>query len=489
MARNKRSKKQLLQFITQYGIHIWAILIIANAVLVYSYHFASHAAGKNDIPVNSFTISGSPTPSTQPSVSPSVQVSPSSGPSGPVIDLTFTVPGIGSGGGVMKPLHTKRNVTVYIYAQNVNSMDPTVNPLYTIQGTAMFDSNPESPTYTSFINPNFDLGSSVQNGNYQIAFRTDLSFTTLIKQNASDIGGEIFSVSTGSQTQLPSQQMLMGDSIPNGNNYSFTINDYNAFINCYGDKNATSSFCKGQNYADFNDDGVVDGIDYNILLRSLDGLLEEGEALPKITPTAALPKPTIRRKYFPTPIKTVKKINTASPAATSKSSENSGAGAAVGVIFFFFILIILGGGVFLYLKNERIHEIVNALIHLSPTGSPAEEEPTETETSEEQAGSSEQPIETETSTENPSENPPETQPETPPAPSGDSIEKDCYVKKKGPDDAGTGVWLLLTDDNGAVNAHYAKNDATDGFAKVKGVMKTDESGKKYLEISELSAEG
>jgi len=499
MARHKRSKKQILELITQYGIHIWAVLIIANALLIYSYHYETRAASNNSLP-GPVVLSGSPAPSGQVSLSPSVQISPTSGPVGPVINLIFTVPGIGSGGGVMKPLHTKRNVTVFLYAPKINSMDPTVNPLYTVQGTATFDSNPESPTYTSFINPNFDLGSSVQNGNYQIAFRTDLSFTTLIKQTPTDIGGETFSLNVGNQTPLPSQQMLMGDGIPSGNNYSFTINDYNAFINCFGDKNTTTTFCKGQNYADFNDDGIVDGIDYNILLRSLDGLLAEGQILPKITPTLALPKPTTRPKHFPIPTKIIKKTNTASasPAATVTSSKNSGSGAAGGIIFLFFILIILGGGVFLYFKNEKIHGIVNALIHLSPTGSPAENEATETDTSTEQAAEPEAPAENPEAaqSETPIENPTEAQPETPqetqtqtPAPSGDTIEKDCYVKKKGPDEAGTGQWLLLTDDNGAVDAHYAKNDTADGFAKVKGVMKTAGDGKKYMEITELTPEG
>jgi hypothetical protein len=50
------------------------------------------------------------------------------------------------------------------------------------------------------------------------------------------------------------------------------------------------------------------------------------------------------------------------------------------------------------------------------------------------------------------------------------------------------MWLLLTDDFGAMNAHYAKADAKDGFAKVKGVMK-EENGKKFLEITELTMEG
>jgi hypothetical protein len=493
MARHSRhSKKQFITFFTQYGIHIWAILIIANAVMVYTYHFASHAAGKNDVPVQALDISGAPSPSVSPSAGasqgPSAAVSPSVQPSGPTIYLDFTVPGIGSGGGIMKPLHPKRNVTIYLYSPNVNSMDSTVNPLYTIQTTATFDSNPLSGTYTSFINPSVDLGSQVQDGNYQIAFRTDLSFTTLIKQNPTDIGGQTLSVARSNQPlQIPQQTVLMGDSIPSGNNYSFTINDYNAFINCYGNKNTTSNFCIGKNYADFNDDGVVDGIDYNILLRSLSGLVQEGVTLPHITfaptPTKAVIRPTQVIKK-PTPPK--KENVSSSSAKTTKSSKGGG---AAGIILLLLFFIILGAvGVVLYLKNESVHELINNLIHLSPTGNPSE--PPAPETAEET------PVEETVPAEVPAAQPPQSTEEpkvatpiAPPAastPDG-SIEKDCYIKVKGPDDAKTGQWLLLTDDNGALNAHYAKTDAVDGFAKVKGVMK-EENGKKFMEVSDIKAE-
>ncbi len=143
MARHKRSKKQLIQLFTQYGIHIWAILIIANAVMVYTYQFATHAANKNTSTIHSLTISQAPSPSIQ--ASPNQSSPTSSVPLGPAIYLQFTVPGIGSGGGVMKPIHLKRNVTVFLYAPDVNSLNPTVKPLYTIQTSAEFDSNPYSP--------------------------------------------------------------------------------------------------------------------------------------------------------------------------------------------------------------------------------------------------------------------------------------------------------------------------------------------------------
>src|SRR5215469_16694524 len=179
MARHKKSKKQIIKLITQYGIHIWAILIIANAVMIYAYQFATHAAGKSNPPVKALNISVTPSPSVSPN-QPSPSPSPSSGPLGPTLNLVFTVPGIGSGGGVMKPLHPQRNVTIYLYSPDANSLDPAVKPLYTIQTNAIFDSDPQSPTYTSFLNPQIDLGSDVKDGNYQIGFRTDLSLRTLI---------------------------------------------------------------------------------------------------------------------------------------------------------------------------------------------------------------------------------------------------------------------------------------------------------------------
>src|SRR6185437_13594328 len=127
------------------------------------------------------------TPAASPS--PSEAVTPSEAPTqtqllGPALSLDFTVPGIGSGGGVMKPIHLKRNVTVYLYSQDVNSMNPSVKPLYTIQTIATFDTNQYNPTYTTYLNPEIDFGSDVKDGNYKIAFRTDQSLRTILKQNS-----------------------------------------------------------------------------------------------------------------------------------------------------------------------------------------------------------------------------------------------------------------------------------------------------------------
>lgn len=466
MARHKKSKRQLLQLITQYGIHIWAILIIANAVMVYAYQFATHAAGKTSPPLRNLTISQTPSPSVSPNQPSS---SPSSGPLGPTINLIFTVPGIGSGGGVMKPLHTERNVTVYLYAPDVNSLDPSVKPLYTIQTNAFFDSDPTSPTYTSFLNPQIDLGNDVKDGNYQIGFRTDLSLRTIIKQNPTDLGGEIFGLSKlAPAIPIPPQTVLMGDVVPAKGDNKIDINDYNAFITCYGERNTTNSLCKTGNFGDFDDNGIIDGIDYNIFLRSLFVLSQEGFTTLQLTPT---PSTKVIHKITPK-ITPKKKPPTPSPVV----AQSPGGATNGGVLFLFFIIILGVIGIVLYFKNETIHTLINSLIHLSPTGTPSGETDNQTPAQNRQ--------------QNETETPTEEQPAQPSSSrkTGDVLEKDCYIKIKEKDEAGTGMWLLLTDDNGALNAHYAKTDAKDGFAKVKGVMK-EENGKKFLEISELTMEG
>lgn len=502
MARHKKSKKQIIKLFTQYGIHIWAILIIANAVMVYAYQFSTHAEGKTPSYIHSLALSPSPSPalSTNPSNNPSTSPSPSGPPLGPVINLTFTLPGIGSGGGVMNPLHPKRNVTVYLYAPDVNSLNATVKPLYTIQTNVQFDADPYSPTYTSYLNPSIDLGADVTDGNYQIAFRTDLSLRMLIKQNPTDLGGEVFSLSKGSPaTIIPSQSVLMGAVLANQDDSVININDYNAFITCYGDLNNTNSFCKTGNYGDFNDDGVINGVDYNILARSIYALSQEGLPVPQLSP-----KPTLASQHNLITLVTPHPTTNPTPKVTPKVKKGSVSGAFIGVFLFFFFIIILGLiFLLLYMRIEAFRTLISSIIHHSPTGEPSTEV---SDTANEETESTEESAETEPQSENvnedqtneeetpqtpaeaPSETPTESPVETPPASGGGIVEKECYVKTKGKDEAGTGMWLLLTDDNGAVNAHYNKSDAKDGFAKVKGVMK-EENGKKFLEVTELTTEG
>jgi hypothetical protein len=445
--KKKNNLLQLLKLMAHYGVHIWAILIVANAALLYTYHFSTHAANTSEIvKINEQAVT--------------VTNAVSSQSIGPSIDLVFSVPGIGSGGGLMNPVHLSRNVTVFLYAPNVNSLTAKAKPLYTIAGTAAFDDNQLSPTYTSFVNHKFDLGSSVVRGNYQIVFRTDQSLRTIIKEKDDDIGGKNMSLDPGGLVTLSPQTVLMGDIIPDVGDNIVSLGDYNTFISCYGEKQRTD-ICIKNNYGDFNDDSFVDGVDYNILIRSLFVLRGQGRPIPVVTPTVSPGNRVTRLVISVTP--TLAENDTKKNASASASSR--GSLGIIGGFVFFLIVLLVGIGVFvLYKKNEKVHSLIRNLLHLSD---------------EDASASLEQQVET----------PTETFAEAPVVtlPTDGSIEKDCYVKTKGADEAGTGQWLLLTDDNGAIEAHYAKNDATDGFAKVKGMMKTV-NGRTFLEIETLSTE-
>lgn len=82
----------------------------------------------------------------------------------------------------------------------------------------------------------------------------------------------IFSIKPGEKINLPAVTLITGDI-----NYDNKINilDYNFIVSCFGKKiNSVSciespQFTNGNPLADLNDDGVVDGIDYNLFIRSI----------------------------------------------------------------------------------------------------------------------------------------------------------------------------------------------------------------------------
>ena len=113
--------------------------------------------------------------------------------------------------------------------------------------------------------------------------------------------------------------------------------------------------------------------------------------------------------------------------------------------------------------------MVDGIIHRSPGGK-AVAPPTETITSATPAS--------------PTQNSAQA---TPPASSVSADAKEYFVKKQSDDETKTGFWLTLTDDSGPTLAHYKGTELTDGFANIKGEMKT-ENGKTFIEISELIPE-
>lgn len=358
---------------------------------------------------------------------------------GPAISLAFTIPGIATQGGNIKPLHPERGVEILIYKTDVNTADSTVDPLYTIQSKVHFDTDPNSLTYGMFINKRLDLGDKVEPGQYQIVFKVDQALQKLITQNDTDIGGILIDLADGDPTDVPPQNIILGDIIPSphGNNV-IDISDYNAFIDCYGAK-VSSSDCTAKQGADFDDNGVVDGIDYNLMMRSFQSLLAMGLPVPTLAPSVS-PAVAVSPTRLPAP-----------PA--KKQVKTTSQGNPLGGIFILFLFVIIIVCAVLYFINPKFKGMVQGLIKKLPLKLPQKKGTPKAILPTDQAAPAE--------------------------------EKEYYIKKQSDDDAKTGVWLELTDDKGQTLGHYIGTDAVDGFAKVVGEMKT-ENGKTFLEITQIT---
>lgn len=397
------------------------------------------------------TVAQAQTPTSEPS--PTATEAPAAEPTtppalvGPGIKLIFSIPGIASQGGNVKPLHPERNVAIMLYKQDVNTGDSSVEPLYTVQGKAVFDDDPSSPNYGKFVISRLDMGDKIEAGYYQLVFKIDQALQKLITEKETDIGGVPQYFSPGDLTEIPAQTVVIGDIIPSphGDNI-IDIRDYNAFMNCYGNR-ASAADCPAKQGADFDDNGVIDGIDYNLMLLNFQSLLNLGWAPPALTPAAG-------------PTKAISPTKLPAPPAKKEAAQAS-SGSPLAGIFMLLLFIALIVCLILYFVNPKFKGAVQGFLKKlkAKKGEPQVIPP-------DQAA---QPAAPGT--------------ETPAA----TDEKSYYVKKDSDDETKTGVWLNLTDDNGQTLAHYAGTDVVDGFAKVKGEMKT-ENGKTFLEISQITPE-
>lgn len=190
---------------------------------------------------------------------------------GPGISYAFALPGIGQTAGNYSPAHPSKQVTLYIYPASANVKDTNTQPVSTSTTQALYDNNSSSATYGMFAVTKADLGSNVPAGSYQIAFQTNQTTKTLIKDSTTSQAGTIFQVSPGQVAPQSPQvkDVHIGDL--NGDN-TIDIKDYNLFVNCFGSK-ATSADCSVAQASDFNDDSVIDGIDYILMLESIRALL------------------------------------------------------------------------------------------------------------------------------------------------------------------------------------------------------------------------
>lgn len=202
------------------------------------------------------TSSPTPIPTVTPTQGVNPTVSPTPNPNTAIISLTIGLHGIGTAGDNENPngpgntnlKHSTRSISVVAFdLSNVQKAQQT--------GQIPFDST------SGLFKGTIDLG-NVQTGDYQLKFQTN---GFLVKRLPF-----IVHITSGQTTQIPQFSFINGD-INNDN--QLDILDYNILIGCFGSKQNTSSCTSPPTTqsagADIDDDGTVDGADYNLFLREL----------------------------------------------------------------------------------------------------------------------------------------------------------------------------------------------------------------------------
>ncbi len=233
---------------------------------------SSKSSSSNSSSSNSSSSNSSSSNSSSNSSSSSTGSSSSSVPAGDSsVNVVVQLPGIGGlNGGNANPLTPTRNVLLYLYTPTQDPTNINDTPIM-VSGTVTLDTTTGDQKYGYFTNT-IDVGPL--NGLYQIFIKTNQDLRSQILPTANSSSGNTFQLTGGQTTPLPQVVMIPGDIYPStpGSNGMYgdnalDISDYNMLINCYGLTSNTSS-CPNWQVADLNDDGVIDGIDYNIMLRS-----------------------------------------------------------------------------------------------------------------------------------------------------------------------------------------------------------------------------
>lgn len=454
--RIKPHHKTFFRVFLVYGMHVWLLIFISNVVIFYSIRFFIRASTTQQANISPTPTSALATPSATPTIPTPIPTAV-----GPVVDLSFSLSGIGTNGGNLKPVNTVKDVTIYLYHPDDNTADKNVKPVYTIKKDAIYDGDPNSPTYTFFVNHYIDLG-NISGGNYQIVIKSTNTLPNLIKSTEQgSVGGRLFDLTYKRVFSLPSQTLINGDIYPDN---VMDINDYNVLVSCF-DRKKNPTKCVDSSIADLDDNGVVDGIDYNVMLLNYRTLLLMGLPIPRIniTPTNA---PRLD-PFVSTPISNLinpSKINKNNPKITPTSTKSSSSASSIGIIIFILLILVIGI-IFIIMFKLKLIKI--------PQKSPPSETPLPPGQEEEAAaeGSS-----------SPLEN-------TVASLDTDTIEKSGYLKKVSVDTQTNGTWVTLADDSGIMRGFYPNTNITDGFVKVKGKMKNDQENKPYIFITQLTTEG
>lgn len=202
---------------------------------------------------------------------------------------------LGTSSGNIKLLHPTRQITITL--KNL-----ATKKTYTEKGEVTFDGN------KSFTNAHILLG-TIPTGTYQILIALP---GTLQKFLVQANGSNTFRIKTGTPIVIPPLTVIPGDiaPIPNSNepygDNILDISDYNQLVSCYKTIQLASCTDRDKLASDLNDDGNINEIDYNILLRSF--ATRDGDSLTTATATPTMPispTNTISQEITPTQTTTI----------------------------------------------------------------------------------------------------------------------------------------------------------------------------------------
>ncbi len=221
---------------------------------------------------NTGGTSSNPTSAPKPTFTPTPTPTPGAGSGGiggqAYLNLAVQLTGIGANGNV-HPAHSTRLAHIQIYKKGDNPSQPNILPVANLKNIILT----YNATSGYFLNPKIDLGKNFATGDYQILVKVPgaLRRTVVDKQQ-----NNVFTITVGQTTILPSINLIAGDVVPL---YNVTdIADFYAIVECYQNF-ADTAFCTaGKSLVDLNDDGIVDGIDLNIWLLGMNTLLQADNA-------------------------------------------------------------------------------------------------------------------------------------------------------------------------------------------------------------------
>lgn len=343
----------------------------------------------------------------------------------------------------------QRRVELRFYSPDINTADKSAAPVAFIVINTEFNRNTDSAVFGKYISSEIDLRDKIAPGKYQIVIKADKALPYLIDTNLGEIGGDIFEINSNSKKilNLDVDNVLLGDiyPVPHGDNI-LDINDYNLLTSCYL-KALSENPCPDALAIDLDENGEINGIDYNIMFASINKLAELGFPVPSIEDPASTIK-SDNPSITPNHIK-LKENDENTSRIETQSINSRGIFLAVAIIVFILIIFI-----FSFIKRQKLKSFIDVMIHKNSKKDQVLPKTDEIDPKELENINKE-------------------------------IDKEYYVKKQTYDETKKLSVLTLTDDSGPTLGYYSQKEISDGFARVKGIIKKDKE-KVFIDIISIT---